>query len=491
VNYGIIIKVLGNILIVESILMTPSLLVSLYYNQCDKFSFMISIILISIIGIILSRKTAHKKSIKAKEGLAIVALGWVLCSFFGSLPFVLSGSIPSWIDSFFETVSGLTTTGATLIDNVESLPKGILFWRSFTHWIGGMGILVFTVALLPTMGVGGFQIFKAESPGPTAEKIVPRIKDTAKILYITYISITILEILLLLIGNMPLYEATVHTFGTVGTGGFSTRNSSVGAFNSTYIHVVISIFMLLSGISFSLYYAIFKGKWKDVLHNEELRLYLGIVLSSVVLIALNINSEIYHNIGLALRDALFQVSSIITTTGYATTNFDNWPTFSKSILFLLMFVGGCAGSTSGGIKSIRILVLAKLIKREFYKILHPRAVIPIKNRKTVISNDTVTSISSFFILYILIFILGTILISLEGINFESAASATASMLGNVGPGFGFVGPTCTYSKFSAVSKLFLSLLMLLGRLELFTIIALFVPTTFKNSFDSQHKKITM
>lgn len=483
-NYGIIIKVLGNILEVEAILMIPSLLVSLYYNEYDINSFMISIILIGITGIILSKKTVYKKSIKTKEGLAIVALGWILCSLFGSLPFIISGSIPSWIDSFFETVSGLTTTGATLIDNVEILPKGILFWRSFTHWIGGMGILVFTVALLPTIGVGGFQIFKAESPGPTAERIVPRIKNTAKILYITYISITVLEIVFLRIGGMSLYESTVHTFATVGTGGFSTKNSSIGAFNSTYIHIIISIFMLLSGVSFSLYYALFNRKWKDIFKNEELKLYLGIVLSSVTLIALNINSKIYHNIGLSFRDSLFQVSSIITTTGYSTVNFDEWPTFSKSILFLLMFVGGCAGSTSGGIKNIRILVLAKLVKREFRKIFHPRAVVPIKNRERAIPNDVVASISSFFILYIAIFALGTILISLEGINFESAASATASMLGNVGPGFGFVGPTCTYSNFSALSKLFLSLLMLLGRLELFTIMALFVPTTFKNNFDS-------
>ncbi|MBU5269978.1 TrkH family potassium uptake protein [Clostridium cochlearium] len=483
-NYGIIIKVLGNILEVEAILMIPSLLVSLYYNEYDINSFIISIILIGITGIILSKKTVYKKSIKTKEGLAIVALGWILCSLFGSLPFIISGSIPSWIDSFFETVSGLTTTGATLIDNVEILPKGILFWRSFTHWIGGMGILVFTVALLPTIGVGGFQIFKAESPGPTAERIVPRIKNTAKILYITYISITVLEIVFLRIGGMSLYESTVHTFATVGTGGFSTKNSSIGAFNSTYIHIIISIFMLLSGVSFSLYYALFNRKWKDIFKNEELKLYLGIVLSSVTLIALNINSKIYHNIGLSFRDSLFQVSSIITTTGYSTVNFDEWPTFSKSILFLLMFVGGCAGSTSGGIKNIRLLVLAKLVRREFRKIFHPRAVVPIKNRERAIPNDVVASISSFFILYIAIFALGTILISLEGINFESAASATASMLGNVGPGFGFVGPTCTYSNFSALSKLFLSLLMLLGRLELFTIMALFVPTTFKNNFDS-------
>ena len=377
-NYGIVIKVLGKILKIEALLMVPSLLVSLYYNQNDKLPFLISICIIGIIGFIMSKKSNCKKTIKAKEGLAIVTIGWFLCSLLGALPFVLSGSIPSWVDAFFETVSGLTTTGATIINNVEILPRGILFWRSFTHWIGGMGILVFTVAFSHTIGAGGFQIFKAESPGPMTDKIVPRIKDTAKILYITYFAMTILEIVLLVIGGMPLYDSTVHTFGTVGTGGYSIKNSSIGAYNSTYIHMVIAIFMMLSGVNFSLYYALFKGKWREVLKDGELRLYLGIIFVSSVLIALNINSTLYHNIGLAFRDAFFQVSSIITTTGYATANFDQWAPFSKSILLLLMFVGGCAGSTGGGIKNIRILVLLKLIKREFSKIFHPRAVIPIK-----------------------------------------------------------------------------------------------------------------
>jgi len=480
VNYGVVIKILGNLLTVEALLMIPSLLVSLYYNQYDKKAFLISIFITGVLGFIMGRKEETKENIKAKEGLAIVAFGWILASFFGSLPFVLSGSIPSWIDSFFETVSGFTTTGATIVDNVESLPMGILFWRSFTHWIGGMGILVFTIAILPTLGVGGFQIFKVESPGPMPDRIVPKVKDTAKILYITYFIMTVLEIILLLFGGMSLYDAAVHTFGTVGTGGFSIKAASVGAYDSTYIHIIIGIFMILSGVNFSLYYFLFQGKWKEVFKNEELRLYFGIIFSSVILIALNINSEIYKNIGLALRDAFFQVGSIITTTGYATTDFDKWPTFSKSILFLLMFVGGCAGSTGGGIKNIRILVLFKLVKREFSKILHPRAVIPIKTNGEILSNEIVAGITSFFVLYIFIFVLGTVFVSLEGVDLVSSSSAVASALGNIGPGFGFVGPVETFSSISSMGKLFLSLLMLLGRLELFTIIALVLPKTWRN-----------
>ncbi len=479
-NYGIVIKVLGNLLILEALMMIPSFLIASYHKQSDILAFVISITIITILGFIMSKKKAISKRIKAKEGLAIVALGWVLSSFFGSLPFVFSGSIPSLIDAFFETVSGFTTTGATVVNNIEILPKGILFWRSFTHWIGGMGILVFTVAILPTIGVGGFQIFKAESPGPVADKIVPRIKDTAKILYMTYIAITILEIVLLMLGGMSLYEASIHTFGTVGTGGFSSRNASVGAFNSTYIHIVISIFMIMSGTNFSLYFALYKGKVKEVLKDEELRLYLGVIFAATILIGLNLNFSLYDNIGLALRDALFQSSSIITTTGYATVDYDQWTTFSKVILFLLMFIGGCAGSTGGAIKNIRILVLLKLIKREVAKMLHPRAIIPVKIGNKSVASDTISSITSFFALYILLFVVGTIIISLEGIGIESAASSVAVTLGNVGPGFGFVGPTRTYSEFSNFSKLVFSLLMLLGRLELFTIVALIAPKTWKN-----------
>ena len=481
-KYGIIIKVLGNLLVFEALMMIPALLVSIFYGQNDSFAFFISISLTAIVGLIMSKVKGSYKKIKARDALAVVSIGWLLASFFGSLPFVISGSIPSFVDAFFETISGLTTTGSTLIEDVEVLPKGILLWRSFTHWIGGMGILVFTLAILPTMGISGFQIFKAESPGPTADKIVPRIKDTARILYTTYIAITIIQIIFLVIGGMSLYESVVHTFGTVGTGGYSTRNNSIGAYNSTYIHIVITVFMILSGVNFSLYYALVKGKWKEVIRNGELRLYLGIIFSASILIGLNIymSNDGYKNIGLAFRDSFFQVSSIITTTGYATTDFDLWPIFSKLILFLLMFVGGCAGSTSGSVKVIRILVLTKLVKRQVAKTFHPNAYIPIKIDGKVVSDDIVTSISSFFILFIIMFVIGILIISFEGLDFESTISAVATSIGNVGPGFGFVGPTRNFSGFSALSKIVLSLLMLMGRLELFTIVALISPKAWKH-----------
>lgn len=479
-NYGIVKRVLGIILLFEALLMVPSLLIATYLDQMDKYPFLICIILTVTVGFLMSYKQVHDKKIRAKEGLAIVALSWILISFFGALPFVLSQSIPSFVDAFFETVSGFTTTGATLIDDVEILPKGILFWRSFTHWIGGMGILVFMVALLPAIGAGGFQMFKAESPGPTADRFVPRIKDTAKILYITYISMTLLEIALLLLGGMSLYESMLHTFGTVGTGGFSTRGLSIGAYDSAYIHIVISVFMILSGINFSLYYVMYKGKWKEALKNQELKLYLGIILTATLLIALNLRLASGQSFAMALKDGLFQVSSIITTTGYATVDFDLWPAFSKAILFLLMFVGGCAGSTAGGMKTIRILVLFKKIKREVGKIFHPRAVMPIKNGDKTIADDTVSSISTFYSLYMMIFLVSTVIISLEGIDLASAATSVAVTLGNVGPGFGLVGPSRTFSFFSPYSKLFFSFLMLLGRLELFTIIAFLVPKTWRN-----------
>jgi len=480
VNYGIVTKMLGNLLILEAAGMVLPFLVSVYYNQHDSKAFIICILLTGIVGFILSRIPDKKKIIRIKEAIAIVSLGWIAISVFGCLPFIFSGSINSFVDALFETVSGFTTTGATLVDNVEALPKGILFWRSFTHWIGGMGILVFTVAILPALGVGSFQIFKAESPGPVAERIVPRIKDTAKILYIIYLVITIIEIVLLRLGGMSLFESAVHTFGSVGTGGYSTRNASIGAYDSTYIHMVIAVFMMLSGVNFSLYYALFKGKWKDVAKDQELRFYLGVVGASTILIALNLNTSLYNNMWESLKYAYFQVSSIITTTGYATTNFDQWPTFSKGILFVLMFIGGCAGSTAGGIKNIRILVMLKMVKRQIQKVFHPRAVIPVKVGQRTLSADVLNGISSFFILYIVVFVLGTLLVSLDGVGLVSASSAVAATLNNIGPGFEAVGPAQTFSSFSDAATLLFSFLMLLGRLELFTILALFSPNFWRD-----------
>jgi trk system potassium uptake protein TrkH len=459
--------------------MMPSLLIALYTNQLDKIAFLSTILLTGIVGYSLFRCKNYNKHINAKEGLSIVSLGWILISLFGALPLYISGSTPTYIDALFEIVSGFTTTGATVIGNVEILPMGILFWRSFTHWIGGMGILVFTLALLPALGIGGFQIFKAESPGPIAGKIAPRLKDTAKILYVTYFAITMIQVVLLKFGGMTWFESFVYTFGTVGTGGFSTMNASVGAYNSTYIHMVIGIFMVLSGVNFSLYYSLFKGKIKDVFKDEELRLYFIIVFTAVTVIGFNLLKTSYSSMGLAFRDSFFQVSSIITTTGYSTANFDIWPTFSKGVLLLLMFIGASAGSTAGGMKVIRILVILKLIKREILKIFHPRAVIPVKINGKVLPNETIAGIYSFTGLYIIIFALSTILVSLEGVDLESAISSVAATLGNIGPGLGFVGPTTTFDGYSQISKAFFSVLMLLGRLELFTVIALFAPKNWR------------
>lgn len=430
-NYGIVLRVLGSILIVESLLMTPSLFISIYTDGIDRFPFLITIFITGMIGFILSRNKSRDRHINAKEGLAIVSLGWLIASLLGGIPLYLSGSTPTYIDAFFEIVSGFTTTGATVIANVEILPKGVLFWRSFTHWIGGMGILVFTLALLPALGIGGFQIFKAESPGPIAGKIAPRIKDTAKILYATYFAITIIQVVLLKLGGMSLFDSLIFTFGTVGTGGFANRNASVGAYDSTYIHLVIGSFMVLSGVNFSLYYSLIKRKWKDIILDEEIRLYFIIILLAVMGIGINLYKTSYTHLGLAFRDSFFQVGSIMTTTGYSTANFDIWPTFSKAILLLLMFIGGSAGSTAGGMKVIRILVILKLIKREILKIFHPRAVKPVKINDRLLPNETIAGINSFTGLYMILFALSTILVSLEGVDLVSAASSVAATLGDL------------------------------------------------------------
>ncbi|NLN14820.1 MAG: TrkH family potassium uptake protein [Tissierellia bacterium] len=474
-NFGIVIRVVGFLLMVEAAFMFPSLLIAIYTDGEDKIPFLIAILISAGLGFILSRKENYKNQIGAKDGLAIVSLGWVMASIIGAIPLYLSDSTPTYIDAFFEIVSGLTTTGATVISDVESLPQGVIFWRSLTHWIGGMGILVFTVALLPALGIGGFQIYKAESPGPVAGKIAPRIKDTAKILYKTYTIITLCLVILLLIGKMSLFESLIYTFGTVGTGGYSNKNNSLAFYDSSYIHWVIGIFMVLSGINFSLYYSLYKKRFKEVFKDGELRLYLGMIFGATLAIAINLLLTSYSDFGVAIRDSFFQVSSLMTSTGFSTVDFDLWPNFSKGILLLVMFIGGSAGSTAGGTKVIRILVMLKLIKREITKIFHPRAVISLKDNDKVISDDTVINISSYFALYFLIFIISTLLVSLEGIDLISAGSSVLATLNNVGPGLGFVGPTRTFGEFHQITKLLFSVLMLLGRLELFTIIALFAP----------------
>ncbi|MDN6731194.1 MAG: TrkH family potassium uptake protein [Atopostipes suicloacalis] len=478
-DFGRIVNVLGRLLLVEAGLMIPPLLVSSYYFGPDRQAFLLSILITGVAGFLFSYFFKGRKSLGAKEGLTIVALGWILVSLFGTLPFLLSGSIPFFIDAFFETVSGFTTTGATILVNVELLPRGLLFWRSFTHWIGGMGILVFTIALIPKLSGGSFQIFKVESPGPAPDRIVPKVSDTAKVLYTTYFAITISQIFFLLLGDMPLFDSVLHTFGTVGTGGFGIKNESIGAYDSSYLHLVIATFMIFAGINFSLYYSLFKGKWQELFKDQELCLYFTVILGAILLITFNINQTLYQDIAHSLRDAFFQVASIITTTGYSTVDFNQWPEFSQMIIFALMFMGGSAGSTAGGMKVVRILVVFKQIKREIAKIFHPRAVIPIKIGNKVLSDERVSGIFSFMGIYMLVFIIGSILLSLEGFGFETSITATISALSNIGPGLALVGPAENFNIFSGPGKLLISFLMLLGRLEFFTMIALLAPSTWK------------
>lgn len=475
-NYPVVFRVIGVLLVLEAAFMLPALGISFYYGQSDFNSFLDAILFCLVCGFLCVRIRVKDSKLKAREGLAIVALGWLIFSIAGAFPLVWSGSVPTMTDAFFEAVSGFTTTGATVIADVEALPMGILFWRSFTHWIGGMGILVFTVAILPAVGIGGFQMFKAESPGPITDRITPRINDTARILYTTYIVMTLVEIVLLMGAGMNLFDASVHTFGTVGTGGFSTKNISIGAYENPSIHWIIGVFMVLASCNFSLYYALYKGKWRSVLKDQELRFFLGIVLTATLLIAVNILPDESGHIRIAFRESFFQVASIISTTGYSTVDFDQWSSFSKVILFLLMFVGGCAGSTGGGIKDIRILLLFKLVRAEIVKILHPRAVVQIRLGKRTVPVGIMSATTAFFFSYITLFAIGVLLVSLDNVDFISAASASAACIGNIGPGFGAVGPMCNYSELSNFSKMTLSALMLLGRLEIFTLLAVLSPS---------------
>ncbi|HHT20032.1 MAG TPA: TrkH family potassium uptake protein [Tissierellia bacterium] len=474
-NYGIVRRVLGSLLLVEALLFLPGLLIGLYYGEASWQAMGISLIITLVAGGLLVLSSKHcSTQVRALDGLLIVSLGWVLVSVFGSLPFMFSGFIPRFVDAFFETVSGFTTTGATILPDVEVLDKGIQFWRIFTHWIGGMGILVFSLALLPALGIGSFQIFKAESPGPVAGKIAPRMKNTARILYLTYFSLTISQIILLKLGGMTLYEATVHSFSTMGTGGFGMYNDSVASFND-FLQMTLGVFMVLAGLNFSLYYLAYRRKVRDILENEEARFFLKIIAGATVVIMLDLIIRYGSGSWLAFRDAFIQVTSIISTTGIANHDYTAWPYFSQMLLLILMFVGGCAGSTAGGMKVIRVLVSTKLVRREFSKIAHPRAYSPIKVNGRILPNEIVSGITSFLSLHLMVFLGGVLFISLENYDLITSISAVAATLNNVGPGLALLGPSFNYSFFNDASKLFLTLMMLLGRLELYTVIALLAP----------------
>lgn len=478
-NFRMIFKSLGMVLCIEALCMVPALLISSFSRQYDTMAFILTILILIIVGLLMNKIKTVSTNIYSRDGFAIVALGWFMVSFFGALPYVLSGAIPSFIDALFESVSGFSTTGASILKDIEALPRGILFWRSFTNWMGGMGVLVLTLAILPSIKANTLHIMKAESPGPTPEKLVPKIKQTVKILYFIYIILTAFNIIFLLAGGMSLYDSLIHAFGTAGTGGFSNKNMSVAAFNSTYIEVVITVFMLLFGVNFALYYQVYKGNLKSIFKDEELRFYVGIVVISIVFIALNIDGREVNSIWEALRYSSFQVASVITTTGYATADFNVWPEFSKFVILLLMFIGASAGSTSGGMKCIRILILLKVAKREVSKIIHPKSVYTIKIGGNMVEEETLMGILTFFFLYFAIFIVSVLIISIEGKDLVTTTTSVVSAISNIGPGLGAVGPVGNFADFSAISKSVLSLCMIFGRLEIYPVLLLLTPNFWK------------
>lgn len=474
-NFGVIRKVLGSLLIVEAALQIPGLLVALYYQEASWQAIGLSaIIMLAGGGLLIASARNINSTVRPRDGLAIVAIGWILASAFGALPFVLSGFIPSFLDAFFETVSGFTTTGATILPDVEILDRGIQFWRLFTHWIGGMGILVFSLALLPALGIGSFQIYKAESPGPVAGKLAPRMNNTARILYTSYFSLTVLQIILLAFGGMTLYEATLHSFSTMGTGGFGIYNDSIASF-SDINQLTLVLFMVLAGLNFSLYFLAYRGKWRSVLANEEAKTFLVIISAATLTIMADLIIRQSSSLWQAFRDALVQVTSIISTTGIANTDFTQWPHYSQLVLAFIMFVGGCAGSTAGGMKVVRILVSGKMIRREFSKLAHPKVYAPIKLDGLILPSEVISGINSFIGLHLLVFVSGILLISFDNQDIVTTVTSVAATLNNVGPGLALVGPKFNYSFFSDYAKIIFSLLMLLGRLELYTLIALLAP----------------
>jgi trk system potassium uptake protein TrkH len=492
INLNAILKITGLLLMIEGLFMLSCLGFSAWYSPVslsslvlfnpayDFLPLLVSGIVILIIGwsLWLMNRKLDQNSIGKREGYIIVSAAWVIISLFGAIPFVLSGTTPSYTDAFFETMSGFTTTGASIFTDIEALPAGILFWRSMTHWIGGMGIIVLSLAILPILGIGGMQLFVAEVPGITPDKIHPRITQTAKRLWLIYVALTFAQTLLLILGGMSAFDALCHAFGTMATGGFSTKNDSVAGF-SPYIQYIIILFMFLAGVNFSLHYFAIKGKFSKILQNEELRLYSVIILVSALFISLGLIFMQGTPVEKAIRDALFQVVSIITTTGFVSSDYLLWPFFAWFLLFLLMFTGGCAGSTGGGIKMVRINLLFKNSLLELKRIIHPQAILPVRLNGKSISQEIIFNVLAFFLIYIIIFAFGSLLMSFMGLEFESAVGAVAASLGNIGPGLGTVGPVLNYSQIPDAGKWALAFFMMLGRLELFTVLILLSPTFWK------------
>ncbi len=476
-----IVYIIAKMLGVEGAVLLIPAFVAFLYGESDVIQFLIVSAVLGAIFFIFGRKRPENKVIYAKEGLVIVGLAWILWSLFGALPFVLTGSIPSYVDAFFETVSGFTTTGSTILTDIEALPKGVAFWRSLTHWIGGMGVLVFVMMLTSLDDEHSMHLMRAEVPGPEADKLVPKARATARILYLMYFVLTAAEVVFLMFGGMSFYDALLHSFSTAGTGGFSNRNASVAYYDSAYIDGVITVFMILFGVNFNLYFLIRLKNWKDALKNEELHAYLGIIAGAVAIVTVNILG-IYGNIVHAFRYASFQVASVITTTGFCTADFNLWPELSKVVLLCIMVIGACAGSTGGGIKVSRFLILVKSIKQEVRRMLHPKAVTIVKINGKRVGNDTIRSVYIYFISYILVMMVSILLVSINNFDFATTFSSVLTTLNNVGPGISMVGPVENFHMFSPLSKLVFCMDMLLGRLEIFPYLLLMSPELWRRRF---------
>ena len=480
-NKRMVIRILGIVMGVEAALLLFPFVVGLIYQEACTVYFAYTSIFCFVLYLISSRVPIKNKTIYAKDGLVIVSLAWVLMSLVGAIPLVLTNATPTYIDAFFEIVSGFTTTGSSVIVDVEAIARCATFWRCFSHWIGGMGVLVFILSIVKMQGNDhNMHIMRAESPGPMVGKLVPKIRQSASLLYIIYTFLTVLLIALLCIAGMPLFDAMCNAFGTAGTGGFAILNQSIGQYNNVVYEVIISIFMFLFGVNFNFYFYILIWDKKALLSSEEVKAYTGITLTFILLIALNL-LPFYGNILTALRHSSFQVSSIITTTGFSSCDFNLWPQFSKTMLLVLMFIGACAGSTGGGVKVSRWIIMFRKFKNTIKKTIHDRSISVVTFEGKVVSDEVISQIFVFFMAYISIFFLGLILVSLDGFDFESTFSAVATCLGNVGPGLGIAGPLGNFSAFSDLSKIVLSLCMLLGRLEIFPLLITMLPQTYRRN----------
>lgn len=481
-NHAMIRYIVGKMLLMEGLVLFIPAFVALLYQEASGVYFLITTAILLAVSLVLNLTSrSANRTLYAKEGFIIVALAWILWSLFGTLPFLMSGCIPKFEDAFFEVVSGFTTTGATVLSDIEGLPMGMNFWRCFTHWIGGMGVLVFVMAILPLSDKNSMFLMRAEMPGPTVDKLVPKAGETARILYGMYIVLSAVEVILLMLGGMNLYDALVHTFSTAGTGGFDNRNANVAYYDSAYIDGVITVFMLMFGVNFNLYYLLLLKNVKAVLKNEELRAYLGIVAASIAVITVNI-TNMYGGMLKAFRYAAFQVASIITTTGFMTANYDLWPELSKTILLLLMLVGACAGSTGGGMKVSRIIILCRTIGAEVRQILHPKSVNAVRLDGKRLTREDTHGVYVYTSCYIFILALSVLLISVDNFDFTTNFSAVLTTLNNVGPGLAKVGPAGNFAGYSFFSKMVMSLDMLLGRLEILPILMLLAPRTWRRGF---------